>query len=275
MTEGRITRADLDWWLEFAAGRVWTFAKTYASSAPHHYVVQDKSPGVSHQDVVRAARVISTFGVPGKYYALTKIYLTSPDGAVRWWTEDRHFLDATLINRATTERKYGIQNAPVTASGIDTPYDEVATIWDVDHPIGSDEADNLERLLSGCRGKYPPHVLDIGCGTGRFLDLGVVPPGRCAAIDCSQAMLNVLIRKHPMAAAVYAMDVREALASGCFTPGQFDWVVLDAEVELTERQRGQAEALARLAMITTQAGEWTVQAVGDVSQDRLVSGAAT
>lgn len=27
MTEGRVTRDDLAWWLEFAAGREWTFAK--------------------------------------------------------------------------------------------------------------------------------------------------------------------------------------------------------------------------------------------------------
>ena len=45
MTEGRITRADLDWWHEFAATREWTFAKTYAETAPHHYVVQDRTPG--------------------------------------------------------------------------------------------------------------------------------------------------------------------------------------------------------------------------------------
>ena len=58
MTQGRIKKADLDWWLEFAAAREWTFAKTYAQTAPHHYVVQDRTPGVTHDDMVRAARVI-------------------------------------------------------------------------------------------------------------------------------------------------------------------------------------------------------------------------
>ena len=135
MTEGRITRNDLDWWLEFAATQNWTFAKTYAETAPHHYVVESRTPGVTHEDMVRAARVIHTFGTPGKYYSLTKIYLVSPDGRFRWWTEDRHFTDATLVNRATTELNYGIQNAPTTVSGIETPYDEVATAWDVEHPI--------------------------------------------------------------------------------------------------------------------------------------------
>ena len=44
MTEGRITESDLDWWLEFAATREWTFAKTYAETAPHHYVVEGRTP---------------------------------------------------------------------------------------------------------------------------------------------------------------------------------------------------------------------------------------
>lgn len=167
MTESRITRSDLDWWLEFAATRDWTFAKTYAETAPHHYVVEGRTPGVAHDDMVRAARVIHTFGSPGKYYSLTKIYLVSPEGRYRWWTEDNHFTDATLVNRATTELSYGIQNAPATASGIESPYDEVATTWDVEHPIGPGEPDHVKQLLAGVRGKYPPHVLDIGCGEPR------------------------------------------------------------------------------------------------------------
>ena len=54
MTEGRIAKQDLDWWLAFAATREWTFAKTYAETAPHHYVVAGRTPGVTHEDMVRA-----------------------------------------------------------------------------------------------------------------------------------------------------------------------------------------------------------------------------
>lgn len=265
MTEDRITRADLEWWWEFAATREWTFAKTYADTAPHHYVVQDRTPGVTHDDIVRAARVIHTFGIPGKYYALTKIYLVSPDGRHRWWTEDRRFTDATLVNRATTDQSYGIQNAPTTASGIATAYDEVATAWDAEHPAGSGEADHVKQLLAGAHGTYPPHVLDIGCGTGRVLDLGLVVPARYASVDSSQAMLNLLIRKHPTVAAVYPMDVRDALATGVFTPGQFDWVVLDGAVELDAQQRMQVEQIARLAVITVTADSWSVLDVAEAS----------
>ncbi len=268
MTEGRIARKDLDWWLKFAATLEWTFAKTYADTAPHHYVVEGRTPGLTHDDMVRAARVIRTFGSPGKYYSLTKIYLVSPDGQFRWWTEDKHFTDTTLVNRATTESFYGIQNALSTTSGVDSPYDEIAATWDVQHPIAAGEADQVKQLLSGVHGKYPPHVLDVGCGTGRVLDLGLVSPDRYAGVDSSQAMLNLLIRKHPKVAAVYPVDIRQALAAGRFTPGQFDWVFLDATVGITAEQRTQVEQVARFAVITVDDAEWTVLDVAERSVER-------
>lgn len=274
MAEDRITRADLDWWLEYATAREWTFAKTYAQTAPHHYVVEGRTEGVAHEDMVRAARVIHTFGSPGKYYSLTKIYLVSPDGRFRWWTEDNHFTDTALVNRATTEVFYGIQNALSTISGVDSHYDEIATTWDIQHPIAAGEADHVKQLLSGVRGKYPPHVLDIGCGTGRVLDLGLVSPDRYAGIDSSQAMLNLLIRKHSNVAAVYPVDIRQALAAGEFTPGQFDWVFLDATVGLTAEQRTQVEQVARFAVISVDDAEWTVQDVAERSVQRILAESA-
>ncbi len=269
MTEGRVTKNDLNWWLEFAATRKWTFAKTYAATAPHHYVVEGRTPGVTHDDMVRTARVIHTFGSPGKYYSLTKIYLVSPDGRYRWWTEDNHFTDTTLVNRATTELFYGIQNAPSTVSGIESPYDEVATTWDVEHPIGSGESDHVKQLLTDARGKYPPHVLDIGCGTGRVLDLGLASADRYAGVDSSQAMLNLLIRKHPKVAAIHPVDARDALAAGTFTPGQFDWVFLDGAIELSAAQYTQLEQIARLAVIVVDGANWTVRDVAENSLKRV------
>lgn len=263
MADDRITRVDLDWWLVYAAAREWTFAKTYAQTAPHHYVIEGRTQGVTHEDMVRASRVIQTFGSPGKYYALTKIYLVSPDGRYRWWTEDNHFTDTTLVNRATTELSYGIQKALSTISGVVSPYDEIATTWDIQNPIAAGEADQVKQVLSGVRGKYPPHALDLGCGTGRVLDLGLISQDRYAGVDSSQAMLNLLIRKHPKVAAIYPVDVRDALSAGTFTPGQFDWVFLDAAIMLTPDQRGQVDQIARRAVITADGGEWRVRAASD------------
>jgi len=271
MTENRITKHDLYWWLDFAATREWTFAKTYAESAPHHYVVQGRTPDVKREDMVRAARVIHTFGSPAKYYSLTKIYLVSPDGQHRWWTEDHRFDDATLVNRATTDLFYGIQNAPSTVSGIESIYDEIATVWDAEHPIGAKESAHIAQMLEPVRGRFPPHVLDIGCGTGRVLDLGLADSDFYAGLDSSQAMLNMLVRKHPRVAAVYAVDVRAALASGIFTPGQFDWVFIDAAVELTAEQRTQVNALARLAVVSVEDAGWIVQDVSEHSLSRSLA----
>ena len=265
VTECSIAQDDLDWWLEFAASREWTFAKTYAETAPHHYVVQGRTPDVTHEDMVRAARVIHTFGEPGKYYSLTKIYLVSPDGQHRWWTEDKHFTDTTLVNRATTTLNYGIQNAPSTVSGTNSSYDAIASTWDTDHPSVAGESEHVRRLLSSVRGAYPPHVLDVGCGTGRVLDLGLASPERYAGLDSSQAMLNLLVRKHPTVGAVYPMDVRQALLDRLFTPGQFDWVFLDSAVGLTGVEHAQVEQIARVAVVTVDGTEWTIRDVRDAS----------
>jgi hypothetical protein len=258
MSQSRITQEDLVWWWEFAATREWTFATTYAATAPHDYIVGGRSPGVSHDDIVRAARVICTFGSPGKYYTVTKIYLVSPGGQHRWWTEDRHFTDATLVNRGPTDVMYGVQNAPSTATGSPSPFDAVAATWDLDHPNRDGEQQWLTELMAPHRGQYPPHVLDLGCGTGRSLDLALGSPERYAAVESSQGMLNVLVRKHPRVAAVYPADVRDLLAAGTFTDGQFDWVVLDAAIDLDDGQRAQVGRIARRALVTVNGDQWAV-----------------
>jgi SAM-dependent methyltransferase len=221
--------------------------------------------------MVRAARVIHTFGQPAKYYSLTKIYLMSSDGRYRWWTEDQHFTDTTLVNRATTELFYGIQNPPSTMSGIETPFDEIATSWDAAHPLPEGEPERVKQLLAGVRGTYPPHVLDIGCGTGRVLDLGLVAPDRYAGVDSSQAMLNLLVRKHPKAAAVYPADIRSALQTNEFTSGQFDWVFVDSSIELSAAERDQVEQIARVAVIDVDGDEWSVQDVTEQSVRRILA----
>ena len=101
-------------------------------------------------------------------------------------------------------------------------------------------------------------MLDLGCGTGRVLDLGLASPERYAAVDSSQAMLNMLIRKHPKVAAIYSMDVRNALATGRFTQGQFDWVFLDATVDLDATQHAQVARFARRALIRVDEEQWAV-----------------
>jgi SAM-dependent methyltransferase len=176
---------------------------------------------------------------------MTSIYLTSPDGRVKWWTMDRDLSATGLINQATTERLYGAQNAPSTRSGIRTPYDAIATEYDEQHPATGDEARALRELVADHTGSFAPAVLDVGCGTGRILDLELTTPDRYAGVDCSQPMLNMLVRKHPGVAVVYPMAIERALASRLLTPGQFEIVTVYGSAE--ELSTDTVQALVEIA----------------------------
>ncbi len=73
MTQDRITQADLDWWLARAAELEWIFAKTYAETAPHSYVVEGRTSGMSQglmaapKFVQRAARLPEVLALLSAY----------------------------------------------------------------------------------------------------------------------------------------------------------------------------------------------------------------
>ena len=247
MTQDRIAQKDLDWWLDLAAGVEWIFARTYAESAPHSYVVLGRTAGMTRADYIRAGRVIHTFGRPGKFYGMTSIYLTSPDGALKWWTMDADVSETTLINQATTDRLYGVQNAPVTDSAEVTEYDAIATAYDDIQPLADGTADHIRAAVASLKGEYTPSILDVGCGTGRVLDIGLSTPDRYAGVDPSQAMLNQLVRKHPGVAAVYPMTIEQALRDRLFTPGQFEIVT----VLLSDAEHIGGETFTRLSRIAS------------------------
>jgi hypothetical protein len=104
---------DLRWWLDVAPTLKWTWAKTYADSAPHWYVVDGRTEGMTHEDYVRAGRVIRTFGEPGRFYSMTNLYLFTEDRRLKFWcmwsSPPRDDWDPTLINLATTDKVYGPQ----------------------------------------------------------------------------------------------------------------------------------------------------------------------
>jgi hypothetical protein len=191
-----ITHEDRDWWFATAPTLSWTFAKTYAETAPHEYVVLGRHGcPLSSDEFVRAAKVIATFGQPAKFYSMTGIYLTSPDGSTKWWTMDADLDDTDLINQASTDRVYGVQDAPATRSDAWTEYDSIATDYDARRPNEADA--EVCKAISAHFGVRRPTVLDVGCGTGAALDLGVVDACQYTGLDPSQAMLNMLVRKHP------------------------------------------------------------------------------
>jgi hypothetical protein len=219
-----ITRDDLNWWLELAPTLDWIFATTYARTAPHEYVVLGRTKELTPADYVRAARVIRTFGEPAKFHDWTNVYLTSPDGWKWWGMSKEDVTQEGIINRARVEHVYGTQNAPRTASGIDSAYDAIATEWDVKHGATSEEREALAALIAELVGKRPGRVLDVGCGTGLGLDMSITTPERYVGIDPSQAMLNELALKYPYVAGLHPMRLADALDRRVLGGTRFDLV---------------------------------------------------
>lgn len=186
--------SDLAWWYAEAARLPWKWATTYADSAPHWYVTKKMCPGL---DFHRAARVIHTFGAPGKFYRSTNIYLESVDRATKWWTMDEPLDRTDLVNMASTERTYGPQDAPSTGSSHTSMFDAMAAEWDSDPGRPARERKALSVLVRDGFGHRSFTVLDIGCGTGALLDTGLFPAALTTVVDESTAMLNRLVKKHP------------------------------------------------------------------------------
>jgi hypothetical protein len=76
----------------------WTFAKTYAKTAPHEYIVLAKV-GLEHKaDFIKAAQFIRDAGFRAFYYKSQRFYFALDD--YYYWTMDENAEDTNLINRA-------------------------------------------------------------------------------------------------------------------------------------------------------------------------------
>ena len=107
------SEADLRWWWDLAPTLTWTRAKTFEQSAPHWYVVEGRTPGLTREDFLLAVRVIFTFGEPGKFYRKANLYLVNPRGNLKCWAMPsdpfKTMDNMHIINLATTDRTYGPQ----------------------------------------------------------------------------------------------------------------------------------------------------------------------
>jgi len=70
----------------------------------------------------------------------------------------------------------------------------------------------------------------------------------------------LLVLKLPTVAAVYPMDMHDAVERGHFTPGQFNWVFLDDSIFLPDVETSLARSIARYALIGVSPQEWEVTA---------------
>lgn len=105
-------REDLTWWWTRARTLRWTWATTFAHSAPHWYIVPGRTGGMTRDDFVRVNRLIRRFGTPGKYFSYANLYLLSPEGTHKVWCmfpDDPDSDEPYLVNLARTDRTYGPQ----------------------------------------------------------------------------------------------------------------------------------------------------------------------
>jgi hypothetical protein len=165
----------------------WVFAKTMPEN-PHHYTVRkhwdEAALGISFDDQVTFIREHGYREKYGKYwYTLLNV------NGFKYWTMGAPLAITILINRK-----------PIAGAhdSVEQPYDRIAERYD---QLWSDEASRAEdRRVMELIGYKGGAVLDIGCGSGLFLDH--VKPDEYLGIDPSLKMLDQLRAKHPDAVAL-------------------------------------------------------------------------
>lgn len=85
----------------FVTEQKWTFAKTYAATWPHEYIVRDR---VDENLFVQLVQHIREYGYEGRFYAKPIIYFDD-DGMV-YWTMGAPVEKTTIVNRCTKEQSY-------------------------------------------------------------------------------------------------------------------------------------------------------------------------
>lgn len=86
---------------DFIKNSKWVFAKTYAATWPHHYIVRDR---VDEALFIKLVEHIRQFGYEGRFYSKNYTYFEE-DGYV-YWTMGAPIEETTIINRCTRENTY-------------------------------------------------------------------------------------------------------------------------------------------------------------------------
>lgn len=86
---------------DFVSREKWTFAKTYAKTWPHEYIVRDR---VDETLFVRLVEHIRQHGYEGRFYRMKLTYYDE-DG-LTYWTMGAPVDEETVINRCPKERTH-------------------------------------------------------------------------------------------------------------------------------------------------------------------------
>jgi SAM-dependent methyltransferase len=168
-------------------GQQYKFAKTMPW-LPHWYTLKDTWDNPSlYRDVIAWILCHGELRVWGKKRTVRRYF---DFGEYRYWPMTTDPDESILLNRARIDTDKSEPLPPVPAH----PYDDVALEYD--HIWSGEEALQEDRQIMEMIGYKSGSVLDIGCGTGLFLDH--YPHAEpYLGIDPSQAMLNELLAKHP------------------------------------------------------------------------------
>ena len=85
----------------FVSAVQWTFAKTYADTWPHHYIVKER---VDSELFVKLVQHIREHGYEGQFYRMKITYFD--EGGVVYWTMGAPIEETTVINRCPKENTY-------------------------------------------------------------------------------------------------------------------------------------------------------------------------
>lgn len=92
--------------LRYVREQKWTFAKTYADTWPHEYIVREKR----HEELFLALiQHIRTYGYQGRFYNKEITYYEQ-DGLV-YWTMGAPAEETTIINRCRRDQTYDYRRA--------------------------------------------------------------------------------------------------------------------------------------------------------------------
>lgn len=174
----------------------WIFAKTMPQW-PHHYTLRKNWRSVL--DFEEVVQFIRDHGYAEKFH---RSWYTRLDvNGLKYWSMGAPLPITILINRAVID-------AP-------SPYDDIASIYDDlwSSPWALSENEEVIQAVGYTGGS----VLDIGCGTGLFLDY--VKPDEYLGIDPSREMLARLLTKHPGAETICTTF------ESFYTPRRFDLIV--------------------------------------------------
>lgn len=161
----------------FIRRQSWIFAKTFAKTSPHEYIVKERLSAGDRKIFEQFVMFIRENGVRKKY---KKTYCTHFDlDGYSYWTMGAPLDITIIINR----HDLGF-------------YDRLAEDYD---RIFSDEESRIENAQIGkmIQPAASGNILDIGCGTGLLLDILEPNAGfNYHGIDPSKKMLDQLSLKH-------------------------------------------------------------------------------